>query len=160
MQMNNKTCFIYLFEPKPRLHPGRQVAAAKQWAGPQVHLQPWITANPEHRDFSPCTSRSLLGWTSAWLKEIKRKAALPNHGMTTQCWRRTLKSQCLCKCWLLSARCCFETCILPEAAKKKLYVLTWFIFFLIIWDGKWGHGFRDLEIPAPFREPSSTDSAY
>lgn len=79
-------------------------------------------------------SQSLLGWTSAGLKEIKGKAALPNHRVTTQCWRRTLKSQCLCKCWFLSAWCCFETCIFTWGSKKKKCpYLVYFYFNYLRW---------------------------
>lgn len=73
--MNNKTCFIYSFEPKPCLHPGRQVAAAKQRAGPQVHLQPWIPANARAQGLLPVHLTVTAGLDSCVTKRNKGESS-------------------------------------------------------------------------------------
>lgn len=112
----------------------------------------------EHRDFSPCTSQSLLCWTPPWLEEKKGKQFC-----LTTVWLHKVEGKLLKASVFVNVEFCQHSAALRHVflleTAEKVYFPCIF-FSLLISDGQGGPGFGDLgsrETRSQLRDPNSIE---
>lgn len=111
----------------------------------------------EHRDFSPCTSQSLLCWTPLWSNDKKGKQFSP-----ATVWLHKFEGKVLKASVFVNAEFCQHGAALRHVFLLKIAEKGYFPFFFFFTDFRWsmGTGFRDLgsrEIRSQFQDPSSIE---